>query len=154
MFSFDLPDAAATRAFGERLGRHLPLGTVLLLAGDLGAGKTTLTQGLATGLGVTDTVGSPTFSLIAEYPGRRGALYHADLYRLKDAADVESTGLLDYLDRDDGLMVVEWFDRWPDWPETAVTVTLEHRGSSRRAHLADSPLWAEVPGLVRDAAGH
>jgi tRNA threonylcarbamoyladenosine biosynthesis protein TsaE len=134
--TFELPDASATKALGARFGAILPLGTPVLLTGDLGAGKTTLAQGFAQGLGVSDPVGSPTFTLLAEYPGRRGYLFHADLYRLASADAVESTGLPDYLDRTDGLLLVEWPDRYPYWPEGAVAIQLHHAGAARRLTLS------------------
>ena len=78
-----LPDSEATRKFGVALGRSLPPGTVILLQGDLGAGKTTLVQGIAEGLGISDSIESPTFTLINEYFTGRVPLYHLDLYRLE-----------------------------------------------------------------------
>jgi tRNA threonylcarbamoyladenosine biosynthesis protein TsaE len=139
LLTFDLPDTAATIAMGVRLGETLPLGTLVLLTGDLGAGKTTLSQGIGRGLGVTDPVGSPTFTLLAEYPGRRGSLFHADLYRLDSVDAVESTGLPDYIDRPDGLLLVEWPDRYPYWPDEAVRITLYHAGEQRRLTLSGPP---------------
>ena len=79
----DLPDAEATRKFGVALGRSLAAGTVILLQGDLGAGKTTLVQGIAEGLEIQDSIESPTFTLINEYLIGRMPLYHLDLYRLE-----------------------------------------------------------------------
>lgn len=142
MLTFELPDARATLALGKRLGELLPLGTLVLLSGDLGAGKTTLCQGIGQGLGVSDPVGSPTFTLLAEYPGRRGSLFHADLYRLETVDAVESTGVPDYLDRTDGLLLVEWPDRYPYWPDEAVAIELVHAGGARRATL-DGPAAIE-----------
>ena len=78
-----LPDAEATRKFGITLGRSLLAGTVILLQGDLGAGKTTLVQGIAEGLEIQDSIESPTFTLINEYLAGRIPLYHLDLYRLE-----------------------------------------------------------------------
>ena len=152
MRDYFLPDAAATLALGARLGQLLPLGTVVLLTGDLGAGKTTLAQGVARGLGIHDPVGSPTFTLLAEYPGSRGCLYHADLYRLKGVADVESTGLPDYVDRTDGLLLVEWPDRWPYWPEEAVRLTVSHDAAGRRVTLSAPQAIEDRLGQVDDAA--
>lgn len=80
--TLQLPDAAATHALGVQLGRVLPAGTVLLLNGELGSGKTSLVQGLGVGLGVVETVDSPTFTLVNEYLSGRLPLYHMDLYRL------------------------------------------------------------------------
>ncbi|MBC7542901.1 MAG: tRNA (adenosine(37)-N6)-threonylcarbamoyltransferase complex ATPase subunit type 1 TsaE [Candidatus Sericytochromatia bacterium] len=152
MLEFHLADALATRVLGGHLGRLLPLGTVVLLTGDLGAGKTTLAQGVAQGLGVDDPVGSPTFTLLAEYPGTRGTLFHADLYRLKGEADVESTGLPEYVDRTDGLLLVEWPDRWPYWPDQAVRVTIRHDAGGRRLALRGPEMLESLLGQVDDAA--
>src|SRR5688572_8679462 len=122
--------ADETRAFGERLAHHLRAGDVLLLQGDLGAGKTTLTQGIARGLGIDDYVQSPTFILVAEYDGRAAdgsplRLYHLDLYRLADAADLESFGFGDYLEPVDGVSVIEWPERAADeLPETYLLIRL------------------------------
>ena len=100
-----------TRTVARRLAERLSPGTVILLFGDLGAGKTTFVQGLAEGLGVPQDyyVSSPTFSLINEYPGRV-PLFHVDLYRL-EAEDVEDLGLEELAER--GVMVVEWAERLP-----------------------------------------
>ncbi len=139
MIQFDLPDADATTTLGARLGARLPLGTLVLLTGDLGAGKTTLAQGIGQGLGVTDPIGSPTFTLLAEYPGQRGHLFHADLYRLDTVDAVESTGLPDYFDRKDGLLLVEWPERYPYWPDGAVQIDLRHTGTARHLTLTAAP---------------
>ena len=100
---------AETIALGERLGRAAAAGDLVCLWGDLGAGKTQLTKGIALGLGIGDTVNSPTFVLMSEYAGRL-PLFHVDLYRLADASDALAGGLVD--DRQaDGITVVEWPDR-------------------------------------------
>ena len=107
--------AAETQAAGAYLAARLQGGDVVLLRGDLGAGKTTFTQGIARGLGVHGAVQSPTFTLIAEYEapqlGRSGQLVHVDLYRLDGVAQLVSIGLDEYLDRDDCVVVIEWPDR-------------------------------------------
>ena len=101
-----------TVALGERLGRAAAPGDLLCLWGDLGAGKTQLVKGIARGLGIGDTVNSPTFILMNEYAGRL-PLFHVDLYRLADAADALAGGVID--DRQiDGVTVVEWPDRMGD----------------------------------------
>src|SRR3954471_24495231 len=87
-------DAGETRALGARLAAVARAGDLLCLVGDLGAGKTQFAKGFAAGLGVTDTVTSPTFVLMAEYAARL-TLFHLDLYRLDDAADALAGGLLD-----------------------------------------------------------
>ncbi|HSO94514.1 MAG TPA: tRNA (adenosine(37)-N6)-threonylcarbamoyltransferase complex ATPase subunit type 1 TsaE [Acidimicrobiia bacterium] len=99
--------ADATRTVGRCLAPLLRVGDVVVVAGGLGAGKTTFTQGLATGLGVTDSVVSPTFTLAREYEGRL-RLVHVDLYRLDRAQEVLDLGLEDLAD--DAVLVVEWGD--------------------------------------------
>src|SRR3712207_9003146 len=90
-----LADAQATRSLGVKLGQSLSAGSVILLQGDLGAGKTTLVQGIGAGLGITDSIVSPTFTLINEYPEGRLPLYHLDLYRLQPQ-EVEALQLETY----------------------------------------------------------
>jgi tRNA threonylcarbamoyladenosine biosynthesis protein TsaE len=97
-----------TEAVGEELAAGLGVGDLLLLAGELGAGKTTFVRGLARGLGVTSAVQSPTFQLVRVYPGRV-QLAHVDLYRLESGADLGDLGLDDLLDQ--GVVAVEWGDR-------------------------------------------
>ena len=107
-----LASLADTDAFGRHLGQLLAPGDVLLLFGDLGAGKTTLTQAIAHGLAVPDEyyVTSPSFALVHEYPGRL-PLYHMDCYRLSGEDDIEGAGLLEYLEDTRGVCVVEWPER-------------------------------------------
>ena len=107
--------AEMTQAFAERLGRLLRSGDVIGLSGDLGAGKTTFTQGLARGLGLPedDPVNSPTYTLVAEHPGDRVSLFHFDVYRLSGAADLADLGFEEYLERD-GVVVIEWADTIAD----------------------------------------
>jgi tRNA threonylcarbamoyladenosine biosynthesis protein TsaE len=101
-----------TVALGERLGRAAAPGDLVCLWGDLGAGKTQVVKGIARGLGIGDTVNSPTFILMNEYAGRL-PLFHVDLYRLADAADALAGGVID--DRQiDGITAVEWPDRMGD----------------------------------------
>jgi tRNA threonylcarbamoyladenosine biosynthesis protein TsaE len=97
-----------TEAVGEELAAKLRVGDLLLLAGELGAGKTTFVRGLARGLGVIAAVQSPTFQLVRVYPGRI-QLAHVDIYRLESGADLGDLGLDDLLDQ--GVVAVEWGDR-------------------------------------------
>lgn len=94
-----------TMEFSQRLASHLQPGDVIALEGDLGAGKTTFTKGLALGLGVTRTVNSPTFTIIKEYQGKELPLYHMDVYRLE--SESEDLGFDEYFEGD-GVTVVEW----------------------------------------------
>jgi tRNA threonylcarbamoyladenosine biosynthesis protein TsaE len=103
---------AETIALGERLARELPPRGVVLLIGDLGAGKTTLAKGIVSGLGAAaaDEVSSPTFTLIHEYG--EGRVYHVDLYRLDQQRELATLGLEEIFERD-GLVLIEWGERFP-----------------------------------------
>lgn len=101
-------DEESTRAIGERLGRLLRRGDVVLLSGELGTGKTCFTQGLARGLGIDQAVTSPSFVLMNEYAGRE-TLYHVDLYRMEEVEELDDLGLWDYAER--GVLVLEWPER-------------------------------------------
>ena len=123
--------AAETIALGERLGRVARPGDLVCLWGDLGAGKTQVAKGVAVGLGIDTTITSPTFILMAEYPGRI-PLFHVDLYRLADAADALAGGVVD--DRQaDGLTVVEWPERMGDvLPAERLDVRIDGTGDEPR----------------------
>jgi tRNA threonylcarbamoyladenosine biosynthesis protein TsaE len=119
-----------TEAAGERFASSLAAGDVVLLYGDLGAGKTAFVRGLARGLGACDDdVSSPTFTLIQEYAGR-ATLYHVDLYRL-EPAEVDDLGLEELLSGD-GIVAIEWAERWRGRPDGALEVRLEHAGEDQR----------------------
>lgn len=112
-----------TEELGRRLARHLRPGDVVAYYGDLGAGKTALTRGLAAGLGCTGRVTSPTFTIVNEYDGPV-PLFHFDMYRLRDADELFDIGWEDYLARG-GICAVEWSERVRDaLPPEAVTVTI------------------------------
>ncbi len=103
-FEWKADNAEETIGFAERIASFLEAGDVITLEGDLGAGKTTFTKGIARGLGITKTVNSPTFTIIKEYQGTM-PLYHMDVYRLKDSD--EDLGFDEYFEGD-GVTVVEW----------------------------------------------
>lgn len=102
-----------TIALGERLGALLEPGDVLVLTGDLGAGKTQLTKGMAAGMDIADDVTSPTFNILMVYEGARMPLYHFDLYRLDDSDQLEDIGFYDVLEGD-GPCVIEWGEQFSD----------------------------------------
>ncbi|PSB43314.1 tRNA (adenosine(37)-N6)-threonylcarbamoyltransferase complex ATPase subunit type 1 TsaE [filamentous cyanobacterium Phorm 6] len=132
-----LPDAEATHKFGFALGRSLPAGTVILLEGDLGAGKTTLVQGIAEGLEIQDSIESPTFTLINEYLVGRIPLYHLDLYRL-EIAEVEALHLESYwdgLERDLGIVAIEWAERLPYKPDNYLQICLNYQDDGRQIEV-------------------
>ena len=103
--------AEETQGLGEVLGHLLRAGDVLVLTGDLGAGKTQLTKGVARGMGIEDDVTSPTFTIEMVYEGKELPLYHFDLYRLDDADELEDTGLFDVLGGD-GPCLIEWGEQF------------------------------------------
>lgn len=140
------------RQLGERLARDLRTGDVVLLHGDLGAGKTTLVQGLARGLGVTGPVTSPTFGIASELRGLREgeaiALHHLDLYRLSDAGELAVIGFERYLDPEDGITAIEWPERAGDWlPERFVLVRIELAGEGARRVLVS---WHGMDGTRQE----
>lgn len=109
MYVIQIPTPESMRRLGARVGGLLRPGDVVCLAGDLGAGKTTLAQGLAVGLGVEEPVTSPTFTIIQEYRGRI-PFYHVDAYRLESPEELEDLGLEEYI-FGDGVTVIEWAER-------------------------------------------
>ena len=111
--SFRTDSREETIALGERLGRALTAGDVLVLTGDLGAGKTQLTKGIAAGMGVEGDVTSPTFTIEMVYEGAEMPLYHFDLYRLDDPDQLEDTGIFDVLGAD-GVCSIEWGEQFAD----------------------------------------
>lgn len=97
-----------TFEFGEQIGRKLKGGEVITLDGELGAGKTVFTKGLATALGISDEITSPTFTILNVYENSPLSLYHYDAYRLKSGEEAYASGLTDYLCSRDGVCVIEW----------------------------------------------
>jgi tRNA threonylcarbamoyladenosine biosynthesis protein TsaE len=128
---------ATTIALGERLGRVAERGDLVCLWGELGAGKTQIAKGFALGLGISTTITSPSFILMAEHPGRI-RLFHVDLYRLADAADALAGGVVD--DRQaDGLTVVEWPDRMGDvLPRDRLDIRIEGSGDEPRTVVVET----------------
>jgi tRNA threonylcarbamoyladenosine biosynthesis protein TsaE len=120
-----------TAAIGREVASTLSAGDVLLLYGDLGAGKTAFVRGLAEGLGIRrDEVSSPTFTLIQEYRGGRLPLFHVDLYRIEDPREFDELGLDEIAE--DGVLTIEWADKYPRPPARAVRVSIAHAGESER----------------------
>ena len=115
--------ADETQALGQRLAKRLLPGDVIAYFGDLGAGKTALTRGIAQGLGVTDLVTSPTYTIVNEYLGGRLPLFHFDMYRLASSDDLWDIGWGDYLERG-GVCAVEWSENVADAMEGAIRVDI------------------------------
>ena len=120
-----------TEEVGAALSKVLSPGTVIAYRGDLGAGKTAFTRGLARGLGVADPVTSPTYTIVNEYLGGRMPLFHFDMYRLHSADDLWDIGWEDYLERG-GICAVEWSENVAGAMEDAITVTIEKLGEDSR----------------------
>lgn len=121
--TFTTHSAAETEALGERLATRLTGGEVIAYTGDLGAGKTAFTRGLARGLGITDRVTSPTFTIVNEYEGGRLPLFHFDMYRLSSSDELYDIGWEDYLARG-GVCAVEWSENAPEALEGAIEVRI------------------------------
>jgi tRNA threonylcarbamoyladenosine biosynthesis protein TsaE len=128
-----LADANATYNLGVELGRSLPPRSILLLEGDLGAGKTTLVQGIGAGLGIQDSIDSPTFTLINEYRDGRVPLYHCDLYRLSplEVDELHLELYWDAIEVEPGIVAIEWSERLRYKPDRSLTIQLQHDGDRR-----------------------
>ena len=120
-----------TEAVGQAVAQHLAPGTVLAYEGDLGAGKTAFTRGLAKGLGALDRVTSPTYTIVNEYLTGRLPLFHFDMYRLESSDDLWDIGWEDYLERG-GIYAVEWSENVKDALTGAVSVRIEKLSETSR----------------------
>ena len=124
MMQITTHSADETQALGQKLASRLAPGDVIAYFGDLGAGKTAFTRGLAQGLGITDPVTSPTYTIVNEYLSGRIPLIHLDMYRLSSSAELVDIGLEDYLSRG-GVCAVEWSENVEDALQDAIRVTIE-----------------------------
>ena len=120
-----------TEAIGEKMAQLLQPGDVIAYYGDLGAGKTAMTRGIARGLGITDAVTSPTYTIVNEYLGGRMPLFHFDMYRLSCSEELFDIGWEDYLSRG-GVCAVEWSENIDDALEDPIRICLERIGDSER----------------------
>ena len=133
-----------TEELGAALGRILKAGTILAYRGDLGAGKTAFTRGLAKGLGADDMVTSPTYTIVNEYLGGRMPLFHFDMYRLASSDDLWDIGWEDYLERG-GVCAVEWSENVADAMEDPISITIEKLGEdTRRIRLEGGDFLADL----------
>ncbi len=128
---YETNSPAQTEAVGEALAKVLQPGTVIAYRGDLGAGKTAFTRGLARGLGCDDMVTSPTYTIVNEYLSGRLPLFHFDMYRLRSAEDLWDIGWEDYLDRG-GVCAVEWSENVEEALESFLLVNIEKTGEETR----------------------
>lgn len=129
-----------TQNLGEKLGKTLQRGDVIALIGDLGTGKTCLTQGIARGVGLAlnEVVSSPSYILINEYNGQI-PIYHIDLYRLETAAEIAELGLSEYIEGD-GICIIEWAERMADGlPDTCIKINMTWEGENNRSIKMQHP---------------
>ncbi|WP_114166732.1 tRNA (adenosine(37)-N6)-threonylcarbamoyltransferase complex ATPase subunit type 1 TsaE [Exiguobacterium sp. TNDT2] len=146
MYTLITHSAAETQAVAEKLATLVKAGTVITLDGDLGAGKTTFTQGFGKGLGVTRNVNSPTFTIMKQYQGRL-PLYHMDVYRLEDTGD--DIGLEEYINGD-GVAIVEWSNLIESsLPTERIAITIERIGDEER-QLTFVPVGDTYDALVKE----
>jgi tRNA threonylcarbamoyladenosine biosynthesis protein TsaE len=140
-----LKDEAETKALGLELAASAKPGTVIALIGDLGTGKTTLTKAIAAGLGVTESVTSPTFTIIKEYGSGRLPLYHFDAYRIGDPEEMYALGFEEYF-YGKGVTVVEWADLVAELlPRDAIVIRLAYgQGASERLARTDGGIDADA----------
>ncbi len=135
---------AETESIGVALGQRLKPGTVIAYRGDLGAGKTAFTRGLARGLGCREIVTSPTYTIVNEYLGGRIPLFHFDMYRLRSSDDLWDIGWDDYLERG-GVCAVEWSENVDDAMEDPIIITIEKTGEeSRRITIEGGEEFADL----------
>lgn len=146
MYTLITHSAAETQAVAEKLATLVKAGTVITLDGDLGAGKTTFTQGFGKGLGVMRNVNSPTFTIMKQYQGRL-PLYHMDVYRLEDTGD--DIGLEEYINGD-GVAIVEWSNLIESsLPTERLAITIERIGDEER-QLTFAPVGNMYDALVKE----
>ncbi len=141
METFETHSVEETEAFAAAFAKKTAPGSVLLLRGDLGAGKTAFTRGFARGLGITDPVSSPTFTIVQEYPyGNGRMLYHMDLYRIDNPDSALAFGIDEFLYAPGGICLIEWPERADGlYPKNSVNIFIEHAGpeDSRRITISD-----------------
>ena len=135
---------AETESIGVALGQRLKSGTVIAYRGDLGAGKSAFSRGLARGLGCREIVTSPTYTIVNEYLGGRIPLFHFDMYRLRSSDDLWDIGWDDYLERG-GVCAVEWSENVDDAMEDPIIITIEKTGEeSRRITIERGQEFADL----------
>ena len=135
-------DPEETFEVGRKIGMNAKPGQIYTLTGDLGVGKTVFTQGVAAGLGITEPVNSPTFTIIQEYEDGRLPFYHFDVYRLDDISELENIGFYEYTE--DCVSIVEWADKFPDeLPDETLWIYLTRIDDTSRSITLGSDYLSE-----------
>ncbi len=145
-----LADAEATQLLGIKLGQLLTAGSVLLLEGNLGSGKTTLVQGIGEGLGIIEAIVSPTFTLVNEYTQGRLPLYHLDLYRLQ-SEEIKQLNLESYWNEWEyplGIVAIEWAERLVSKPPAYLKLSLTYENDQRQVEICNFGLPLELKELL------
>ncbi|MBU0573478.1 MAG: tRNA (adenosine(37)-N6)-threonylcarbamoyltransferase complex ATPase subunit type 1 TsaE [Candidatus Margulisbacteria bacterium] len=133
-----------THKLGKKIGGALKDGEIVAFYGPLGAGKTTLIQGIAEGFGVKDYVTSPTFTLINEYQGKAFPLYHIDLYRLEDINEIDDLGIDEYFLKD-GVCLIEWAEKMEEsLPKDVIKIKIKYISEDERHIWLSSELQARL----------
>jgi len=131
-------NADETMCVGKALSKFLKAGDILLFYGGLGAGKTTFTKGVASGLGIDDHIHSPTFTLIHEHYGKNTKLYHVDLYRLESLDEIENLGIDEYL-YSQAITLIEWSEKFGNnLPKSRIDIKIKHQGDFSREIIFES----------------
>lgn len=145
MITVNTSSPEETIDFGKKIGALIRGGDVIAYKGGMGAGKTTMTRGIAVGMGLPDEVISPTFSLVNEYRGKTN-LYHFDMYRIMGADDLETTGFYDYLS-DDNALIIEWSENIADClPKNTIYITIERVDENARKITVEGDIRFEALG--------
>ena len=140
---YDTNAPEETESIGQKLAEFLRPGTVIAFLGDLGAGKTAFTRGLARGLGSSERVTSPTYTIVNEYLGGKMPLFHFDMYRLGSSDELFDIGWEDYLERG-GICAVEWSENVSDAMEGALRITIEKTGEQSRRITIEGGGYADL----------
>ena len=146
MMQITTHSADETQALGQKLASRLAPGDVIAYFGDLGAGKTAFTRGLAQGLGITDPVTSPTYTIVNEYLSGRIPLFHFDMYRLSSSDELFDIGWEDYLQRG-GVCAVEWSENVADAREGAISVHIGRDSDEQRTIIIEGGGLDADPGI-------
>lgn len=145
--SFYLDNEEKTIEIGVNIGKLISLPTLIYLEGDLGAGKTHITKGIASGIGIEEDITSPTFTLINEYFTNKVNLYHLDLYRLDSVNQVLNLGVEDFIDSEKSLVIMEWSDKLEGnkLSDNLLEIKLLHENNARRIIIkTDNKVYENV----------